>query len=47
MEPKMFASEHIGNKVLTLSSETTYSEDHFETKLQAKFDKYDQYFEQQ
>ena len=32
--------------MVTLTYETLSSEDWFETKLQAKFDKYDQIFEQ-
>ena len=32
--------------MLTLTSETSSSEDFFETKIQAKFDKSDQIFEQ-
>ena len=32
--------------MVTLNSETLYSEDCFETKLQAKFDKSDQIFEE-
>ena len=36
----------IGNEVVTLTSETPYSGYHFETKIQAKFDKYDQSFKQ-
>ena len=32
--------------MFTLTSETLSSEDCFETKLQAKFDKYDHIFEQ-
>ena len=46
MEPNKFSSERIINEVLTLSSETSSSEDFFETKLQAKFDSSDQIFEQ-
>ena len=42
----MFSSEHIQNEVLTITSEHPCSEDHFEIKIQAKFDKYDQIFEQ-
>ena len=42
MEPKKFSSEHITNEVLTLTPETSYSEDYFETILYAKFDKSDQ-----
>ena len=41
MEPNKFSSEHIENEVLTLTSETSYPEDRFDTTLQAKFDKYD------
>ena len=46
MKPNKFASEHIKNKVLTLTSETSSSEDCFETKLQSKFDKSNQIFKQ-
>ena len=46
MEPNKFSSEHIENEAFTLTSEISYSEDFFETKLQAKFDKSDQIFEQ-
>ena len=44
--PKKFSSEQIENKIVTLTHETLSSEDWFETKLQAKFDKSDQIFEQ-
>ena len=47
MEPNNFSSEHIKNEVLTLTSQHSSSKDRFETKLQAKFDKSDQIFEQQ
>ena len=43
----MLSLEHIENKVVTLTSETSSSEYRFETKLQAKLDKSDQSFEQQ
>ena len=46
MDPNKFLSEHITNKMVTFTSETFSSEDCFETKLQAKFDKSDQIFEQ-
>ena len=46
METNKFSSEHIENEVLTLTSKTSSSEDCFETKLQSKFDKSDQIFEQ-
>ena len=46
MEPNKFSSEHIKNEVLTITSDISYYEDFFSTKLQAKFDKYDQIFEQ-
>ena len=42
----MFSSEHIQNKMVTLTFETLFSEDCFETKIQAKFDKSDKFFEQ-
>ena len=41
-----FSSEKIRNEVLTLTSETSYSEYCFETKLRYKFDKSDQILEQ-
>ena len=41
MEKKYFSPEHIENKRVTLTSETLSSEDSFETKLQAKFDRSD------
>ena len=46
MEPNTFSLERIKNEVLTLTYETSSSEDYYETKLQAKFDKSDQIFEQ-
>ena len=46
MDPKKFSSEHIENKMVTLTSEILSYEDYFETKLQAKFDKFDQNFKQ-
>ena len=46
MDTKQFSSEHIKNKMVVLTYETSSSEDWFETKLQAKFNKYDQIFEQ-
>ena len=46
MDPNKFSSEKIEDKMITLTSETLYSKDCLETKLQAKFDKYDQIFEQ-
>ena len=45
-EPKNFLSEHIENELLTLNVGTSSFEDFLETKLQAKFDKSDQIFEQ-
>ena len=39
MEPKTFSLEHIENKMVPLNSEYLSSEDYFENKLQAKFDK--------
>ena len=47
MEQKKLSPEHIENEVLTITYETSSSEDYFETKLQYKFDKSDQIFEQQ
>ena len=46
MEPKFLSTEHIENKMVTLTSGTLSSEDCFETKIQAKFGKSDQLFEQ-
>ena len=46
MEPNKFSSKHIENGLLTLTSETSSYEKNLETKLQAKFDKFDQIFEQ-
>ena len=46
MNPSKFLSEHNKNKMVLLTSETLSFEETFETKLQAKFDKYDQFFEQ-
>ena len=46
MDPNNLSSEHIENKMVTITSKTLSSEDCFETKLQANFDKYDQLFEQ-
>ena len=42
----MFSSEHIKNKVLTITSELPSSEDHFEGKFQAKISSSDKFFEQ-
>ena len=41
----MFSSKHIQNKVLAITSEHPYSEDHFERKFQAKIYSSDQIFE--
>ena len=46
MEPNKFSSEHIENRLLTLTSKTSSYEQILETKLQAKFDKFYQIFEQ-
>ena len=46
MEPEKSSSEHIENKGLTLISETASSKDCFDKKIQAKFDKSDNIFEQ-
>ena len=46
MDQSKFSSEHIKNKMVTITSKTLSSEDCFETKLQANFDKSDQNFEQ-
>ena len=45
MKPIFFSSEHIKHGFLTLTYETSSSEDCIETKLRAKFDEYDQIFE--
>ena len=47
MESKNFSSEQIWNEVVPLTSENKSAEDHFETKLQAKFNESGQIFEQQ
>ena len=39
MDLNKLSSEHIENKMVTLTSDTLSSEDCFETKLQAKFEK--------
>ena len=46
MKSKNISSKHIGDELLTLSSENPYSKDHFEIKSQAKCDKSDHSFEQ-
>ena len=46
MEPNKFSLSHTKNEVLNLTSETSSSEDCFETKLQAMFYKSDQILEQ-
>ena len=46
MEPNKFSLGHIENENLTLTSEPSYYEYCFETKLQANFNKSDQSFEQ-
>ena len=46
MDLDKFSSDHIKNKMVTLTSETIYSEYCFETKLQAKFDESDWLFDQ-
>ena len=43
----MFSSEHIQNKVLTITSEHPYSEVHFERKSQTNIFSFDQIFEKQ
>ena len=45
MESNMLLSEHIQNKVLTITSEHPYSGDEFESKFQANISPYDQSFE--
>ena len=45
-EPKKLSSYHIENEVINLTYETSSSGYFFETKLQAKFEKSDQIFEQ-
>ena len=46
MEPRKFSSEHTEDKIITLPYETLFSEDCFENRLQDKFDKSDNIFEQ-
>ena len=46
MEPNKFSSEGIENKMANLTFEASYYEDSFKTKLQDKYDKYDQNSEQ-
>ena len=46
MDQNNFPSEHIENKMVTITSDTLSSEYCFETKLKAKFDKSDKIFEQ-
>ena len=46
MDPNKFSSEHLENKIVTLSYETLSSEDCFETNIQSKFDKPWKFFEQ-
>ena len=43
-ETSKFSSKIIDNEVLTLTFTPPYSEDHFGTKFQVKFDTYDQGF---
>ena len=45
MDPNKFLSEHIENKMFTLTYETLSYEYCFETKLQSKFDISDIFFE--
>ena len=45
-DPNKFSSEHIKNRMFTLAYEFLYSEDWFETKIHAKFDKSNEHFEQ-
>ena len=46
MDTKTFSSENIKNKMVTITPDTISSEDCFETKLQSKFGRSDQIFEQ-
>ena len=46
METNKFSPEQVQNEVLILTSKISSSEDCFDTKLQAKFDKFDQIFKQ-
>ena len=46
MELNKFSSEHNTNSLLTLTYENSSSEDFFETKIQANFDKTYQILEQ-
>ena len=45
MESNILSSEHIQNEVINFTSEQTSSEDHFESKYQAKVSSSDQNFE--
>ena len=45
MKPNKFSLERIENRMVNLTYESLSFEDCFETKLRAKFDKYDQNFE--
>ena len=47
MNPQNLSSQHIENKMFTITSENLSNEDCFDTKLQAKVDKYDNFFKQQ
>ena len=44
MDTNKFLSEHINDKMVTLTSETLSYEDWFETQVQAKFNKDDNLF---
>ena len=46
IQPNKFSAENIKNVVLTITYEASFSKYFFETKLQAKFNKTDQIFEQ-
>ena len=46
MDPNNFSLENNESKMVTLTPETLASEDCFETKLQPKYDKFNQKFEQ-
>ena len=45
MEPNKISSEHIESRMVTLTSEYLFTEYCFGTKLQANFDKSDQWYE--
>ena len=46
MEPSKFSLEHIEEELITLTSQTLSSEYWFETQIQSKFVKHEQFFDQ-